>query len=77
MIWISATGSVVLMLPVTPVISNRVISIILIMITILFLIRMFLLSYRRELIDHWKKAFITVNLFYLLIILGLIADKIL
>jgi protoheme IX farnesyltransferase len=77
MIWTAATGSVVLMLPITPVISNRLISIILIMITILFLIRMFLLSYRRELTEHWKKAFITVNLFYLLIILGLIADKIL
>ena len=38
--------------------------------------RMFRLSYRGDLMSHWKKAFITVNLFYLVIILVLIADKI-
>jgi len=37
---------------------------------------MFRLSYRGNLVEHWKKAFITVNLFYLFIILVLIADRI-
>jgi hypothetical protein len=27
--------------------------------------------------EHWKRAFITVNLFYLLIIFALIADQVL
>lgn len=76
-IWIAATGAIVMMLPVTPIIQNRIISIVLIVAAILFLHRMFRLTYRGELMNHWKKAFITVNLFYLLIILVLIADRIL
>ena len=76
-IWIAATGVIVLMLPATPIIQNQIISGVLIIAAVLFLIRMFLLTYRGELIYHWKKAFITVNLFYLLIILVLIADRIL
>ena len=75
-VWIAATAVIVLMLPATPVIDNRLISIALVIITILFLMRMFRLSYRGDLMSHWKKAFITVNLFYLVIILVLIADKI-
>ncbi|MEN8202410.1 MAG: protoheme IX farnesyltransferase [Bacteroidota bacterium] len=74
--WIAATGVIVLMLPATPIIRNRLISLILIVSAILFLIRMFQLIYRGDLISHWKKAFITVNLFYLVIILVLIADRI-
>jgi len=76
-IWIAATGVIVLMLPATPIIQNQIISGVLIIAAVLFLIRMFLLTYRGELIYRWKKAFITVNLFYLLIILVLIADRIL
>lgn len=75
-IWIAATGAIVLMLPATPIIRNQLISIVLIVSTVLFLFRMFRLSYRGELMNHWKKAFITVNLFYLMIILVLIADRI-
>jgi protoheme IX farnesyltransferase len=75
-IWIAATGLIVMMLPATPIIRNQVISGVLIVAAALFLIRMFLLTYRGEIINHWKKAFITVNLFYLLIILVLIADRI-
>jgi len=75
-IWIAATGVIVLMLPATPIIRNRGISLILIISAILFLVRMFQLIYRGDLIRHWKKAFITVNLFYLVIILVLIADRI-
>lgn len=74
-VWIAATGVCVLMLPATPIIRHRAMSLILIVAALLFLIRMFILSYRGNLVDHWKKAFITVNLFYLLIILVLIADR--
>jgi protoheme IX farnesyltransferase len=74
-IWIAATGVCVLMLPATPIIRHRGMSLILIAAAIFFLIRMFILSYRGNLVEHWKKAFITVNLFYLLIILVLIADR--
>lgn len=76
-IWIAATGVVVMMLPATPIIRHRSVSIILIASSVLFLVRMFRLIYRGEILDHWKMAFITVNLFYLLIILMLIADRIL
>ena len=75
-IWIAATAVIVLMLPVTPIMGTRIISILLILLTIGFMIRMFALSYRGDLMQHWKKAFITVNLFYLVIILALIANKI-
>ncbi len=74
--WIAATGACVLMLPATPIIRHRVFSILLIAAALLFLFRMFRLSYRADLLKHWKKAFITVNLFYLWIILVLIADRI-
>ena len=74
-IWIAATGVCVLMLPATPIIRHRAMSMILIAGAVFFLIRMFILSYRGNLVEHWKKAFITVNLFYLLIILVLIADR--
>lgn len=74
--WIAATGVIVMMLPVTPIIHNRVISLVLILAAVLFLIRMFRLTFRGELLEHWKMAFITVNLFYLVIILTLIADRI-
>ena len=74
-IWIAATGTCVLMLPATPIIRHLAISLLLILAAVVFLVRMFLLSYRGNLVDHWKKAFITVNLFYLLIILALIADR--
>jgi len=75
-VWIAATGVCVLMLPATPIIRHRAMSLILIVAAIFFLIHMFLLSYRGNLVEHWKKAFITVNLFYLLIILVLIADRV-
>jgi protoheme IX farnesyltransferase len=74
-VWIAATGVCVLMLPATPIIRHQAMSLLLIAAAIFFLIRMFLLSYRGNLLEHWKKAFITVNLFYLLIILVLIADR--
>jgi protoheme IX farnesyltransferase len=75
-IWIASTGVCALMLPATPVLQNRIISVVLIVAAVAFLFLMFRFSFKGELISHWKKAFITVNLFYLLIILVLIADRI-
>ena len=74
-VWIAASGVCVLMLPATPVISHRALSILLIVVAIAYIVRMFQLSYKRNIVEHWKKAFITVNLFYLVIILVLIADR--
>jgi len=74
--WIAATGVCVLMLPATPVLQNRSISWMMIAAAVAFLILMFRFSFKGELLSHWKKAFIAVNLFYLLIILALIADRI-
>ncbi len=74
--WIAATGVAVMMLPATPVIHNRIISVVLITASAGFLFLMFRLTFRGELLARWKKAFITVNLFYLVIILTLIADRI-
>ena len=74
--WIAATAVIVLMLPATPVIRNHWIALGLVLVAVLFLVRMFLLSYRDDLLKHWKKAFITVNLFYLVIILALLADRV-
>jgi protoheme IX farnesyltransferase len=75
-IWIAATAAIVLMLPATPIIHHRGSSLVLIGSAGFLLYRMFRLSYRGDLMKHWKKAFITVNLFYLSIILVLIADRI-
>ncbi|MDF1575070.1 MAG: protoheme IX farnesyltransferase [Bacteroidales bacterium] len=74
-VWIATTGACVMMLPATPVIRHRGMSLLMIVAAIWFIVRMFRLSYRRNLVEHWKKAFITVNLFYLLLILVLIADR--
>jgi hypothetical protein len=38
---------------------------------------MFRLSYCGDIMAHWRKAFFTVNLYYLVIILALITDRIL
>jgi len=76
-IWIAATAVVVLMLPASPIIESRIISVILILAAVAFLLRMFQLSYRGDIMEHWRKAFMTVNLFYLLIIFALIADRML
>jgi heme o synthase len=74
--WIAATGVSVMMLPVTPVIRHSLASVVLVIASVAFLVHMFYLSYHGNLISHWKKAFITVNLFYLTLILVLIADHI-
>ena len=74
-VWFAASGVCVLALPATPIMKHQAMSIVLIVAAVIFMIRMFLLSFRGNLVEHWKKAFITVNLFYLLIILVLLADR--
>jgi len=74
-IWIATSGVCVLMLPATPVIRHLAVSLLLITAAILYIVLMFILSYKGNLVEHWKKAFITVNLFYLFIIMALIADR--
>jgi heme o synthase len=74
-VWFAASGVCVLALPATPIMKHQAMSVVLIVAAVIFMIRMFLLSYRGNLVEHWKKAFITVNLFYLLIILVLLADR--
>ncbi len=74
--WIVAAAVTVLMFPVAQIIRTNWVGYLLVGLILLFLVRMFLLSFRGELMKNWKKAFITVNLFYLSIILLLIADTI-
>ncbi|MFC2080212.1 protoheme IX farnesyltransferase [Bacteroidota bacterium] len=74
-IWIFSAGVFVISFPATGIIYNRWLAFVMIGVIILFLLRMFFLSFKGEIMQNWKKAFITVNLFYLFIILILIADK--
>ncbi|MFC2090728.1 protoheme IX farnesyltransferase [Bacteroidota bacterium] len=74
-IWIFAAAVFVVSFPAFGVITNNWLAYSMITVIILFLLRMFLLSFRGNIMEKWKSAFITVNLFYLFIILLLIADK--
>lgn len=73
--WIFAAAIAVAIFPVFQIIYTSWLIYLLIPVIALFLITMFILSFRGELMENWKKAFITVNLFYLFVILLLIADK--
>jgi protoheme IX farnesyltransferase len=74
-VWIAAAAVTVLVFPVSGIMHSTIISFVMVGGVFLFMIRMFLLSFRGELTEQWRKSFITVNLFYLFIILILIADK--
>lgn len=74
-IWIFAAAVSVMIFPASGIMHNRIIALVMVGGVILFMIRMFLLSFRGELMAQWRKSFVTVNLFYLYIILILIADK--
>lgn len=76
-IWILGAAVSVVFFPATGIIQSNQLAFIVLGIIMLFLIRMFLLTFRGEIMKNWKKAFMTVNLFYLFIILLLIADKLL
>jgi heme o synthase len=74
-VWIVGAAVTVMIFPVAGIMHTRFMSLLMLAGVVYFLIRMYLLSYRGELILHWRNAFITENLFYLFIILMLIADK--
>lgn len=74
--WTGATAAAVLMLPATPLIHHRGSSWVLVGMTLVFLFLMYRFSFRGEILKHWKRAFITVNLFYLVLILVLVADRV-
>ena len=73
--WIFAAALAVAVFPVFHIINSSWLTYLLLAVIAIFLVVMFFLSFRGEIMDHWKRAFITVNLFYLFIILLLIADK--
>jgi heme o synthase len=74
-IWILAAALSVTIFPVAGIMHSSLVSLLMLAGVAYFLVRMYLLSYRGELIDQWRRAFITENLFYLFIILILIGDK--
>ena len=74
-IWIFAAAVSVMIFPVAGIMHSSLVSFLMLGGVIYFLVRMYLLSFRGELMQHWRKAFVTENLFYLFIILALIADK--
>lgn len=74
-VWIFAAAVSVMIFPVAGIMHSSLVSFLVLAGVVYFLIRMYLLSFRGELMQHWRRAFITENLFYLFIILMLIADK--
>jgi len=74
-VWIFCAAVAVLVFPVTGIMHSTTIAFVMVGGVILFMIGMFLLSFRGEIMANWRKSFITVNLFYLFIIVILIADK--
>lgn len=74
-VWIVSAVVIVIMFPVSGIIQSNWLAILMMLVIIYFLFRIFMLSFRGNIMDNWKKAFLSVNLFYLFIILLLIADK--
>ena len=74
-IWIFAAAVSVMIFPVAGIMHSNFVSFLMLAGVVYFLVKMYLLSFRGELMQHWRRAFITENLFYLFIILILIADK--
>jgi heme o synthase len=74
-VWIFAAALSVTIFPVAGIMHSSLVSLLMLAGVAYFLVRMYLLSYRGELILQWRRAFITENLFYLFIILILIGDK--
>lgn len=73
--WIFAAALAVAIFPVFQIIHSSWLTYLLLAVIAIFLVMMFILSFRGEIMEHWKRAFMTVNLFYLFIILLLVADK--
>lgn len=74
-IWIIAAAISVVIFPAAGIMNSLLMAFILLGGVICFLLLMFIRSYRIEIMKNWRPAFITVNLFYLFIILVLIGDK--
>lgn len=74
-VWIFAAAVAVLAFPVSGIMHSTTIAFVMVGGVILFMIRICMLTFRGELAEQWKETFITVNFFYLFIILVLIADK--
>jgi len=73
--WIFSAAVTVVMFPALGLVQTNWVSFVLLGMIVLFLLRMFVLSFRGDLVSNWRKSFMTVNLFYLLIILLLICDQ--
>jgi hypothetical protein len=73
--WILSAALYVSVFPVAGIMHSSIVAFIMLATTIIFLVRMYILSFRGELMINWRKAFMTVNLFYLFIIVVLIADQ--
>lgn len=76
-VWIFATAVSVMIFPVAGIMHSNLIAFIMVAMVVPFIIRMYLLSSNEKLFLNWRKAFTTVNLFYLLMLVLLIADKLL
>ncbi len=74
-IWILAAAVTVIMFPASGIIQHNWLAFSMLGLILLFLVRMTILSFKGEIMENWRKAFMTVNLFYLFIILLLIGDK--
>ncbi|MEX0983275.1 MAG: protoheme IX farnesyltransferase [Bacteroidales bacterium] len=74
-IWIFAAAVSVMIFPVAGIMHSNLIAFMMVALVVFFIIRMYLLSSRNNLVLNWRKAFTTVNLFYLFILFILIADK--
>ncbi len=74
--WILATAVSAAFFPASGIMHHAPFGFLLLGGVTVFLLRMGLLSFKDRIMLQWKTAFITVNLFYLFIILVLIADKI-
>ncbi len=74
-IWIVAAAVTTLIFPAFGIFNSTVVAFIMIGGVAIFLVRMVIITFRGEIMDNWRKAFMNVNYFYLFIILILIADK--
>lgn len=73
--WIISAGIAVVIFPVSGIIFSTVVTYILLAGVIIFLIIIAVLSFKGEIMKNWRKAFLAENLFYLFVIVNLIADK--
>ncbi|MEX0986183.1 MAG: protoheme IX farnesyltransferase [Bacteroidales bacterium] len=74
-IWIVASAVFVLIFPVSGIMYSNLVSFLMLGGVIIILVRIFQLSLHGEVMQQWRKTFMAINLFYLFIILILIADK--